>query len=58
MLFRSDDVENFEDGGEMRTMDTPETVLMTKQIAQTVNDTVASLPEELRTALHCARLKV
>ena len=46
-----DDVENFEDGGEMRTMDTPETVLMTKQIAQTVNDTVASLPEELRTAI-------
>jgi RNA polymerase sigma-70 factor, ECF subfamily len=46
-----DDVENFEDGGEMRTMDTPETALMTKQIAQTVNDTVASLPEELRTAI-------
>ena len=46
-----DDVENFEDGGEMRTMDTPETAMMTKQIAQTVNDTVASLPEELRTAI-------
>ena len=46
-----DDVENFEDGGEMRTMDTPETALMTKQIAQVVNDTVASLPEELRTAI-------
>jgi RNA polymerase sigma-70 factor, ECF subfamily len=42
-----DDVENFEDGGEMRTMDTPETALMTKQIAQVVNDTVAALPEEL-----------
>ena len=46
-----DDVENFDDGGEMRTMDTPETALMTKQIAQVVNDTVASLPEELRTAI-------
>ncbi len=46
-----EDVENFDDGGEMRTMDTPETALMTKQIAQTVNDTVASLPEELRTAI-------
>jgi RNA polymerase sigma-70 factor (ECF subfamily) len=46
-----DDVENFEDGGEMRTMDTPETALMTKQIAQVVNDTVAALPEELRTAI-------
>jgi RNA polymerase sigma-70 factor (ECF subfamily) len=46
-----DDVENFEDGNEMRTMDTPETAMMTKEIAQTVNDTVASLPEELRTAI-------
>ena len=46
-----DDVENFEDGYEMRTMETPETALMTKEIAQTVNDTVASLPEELRTAI-------
>lgn len=46
-----DDVENFEGGYEMRTTDTPETALMTKQIAQTVNDTVASLPEELRTAI-------
>lgn len=46
-----EDVENFEGGYEMRTTDTPETALMTKQIAQTVNDTVASLPEELRTAI-------
>ena len=46
-----DDVENFEGGYEMRTTDTPETALMTKQIAQTVNDTVAALPEELRTAI-------
>lgn len=46
-----EDVENFEDGNEMRTMDTPETAMMTKEIAQTVNDTVASLPEELRTAI-------
>jgi RNA polymerase sigma-70 factor (ECF subfamily) len=46
-----DDVENFDDGNEMRTMDTPETAMMTKEIAQTVNDTVASLPEELRTAI-------
>jgi RNA polymerase sigma-70 factor, ECF subfamily len=46
-----EDVENFEDGNEMRTMETPETAMMTKEIAQTVNDTVASLPEELRTAI-------
>ncbi len=46
-----EDVENFDDGGEMRTTDTPETAMMTKQIAQMVNDTVANLPEELRTAI-------
>jgi len=46
-----EDVENFEDGNEMRTLETPETAMMTKEIAQTVNDTVASLPEELRTAI-------
>ena len=46
-----EDVENFDGGDEMRTMETPETELMTKQIAQTVNDTVALLPEELRMAI-------
>lgn len=46
-----EDAENYEDGNELRTMDTPETELMSKEIAQTVNDTVASLPEELRTAI-------
>ncbi|MES2500578.1 MAG: RNA polymerase sigma factor RpoE [Pseudomonadota bacterium] len=52
-----EDVENFEDGSEMRTMETPETALMTKEIAQTVNDTVASLPEELRTAITLRELE-
>jgi RNA polymerase sigma-70 factor (ECF subfamily) len=46
-----DDAENFDSGDELRTTETPESTLMTKQIAQTVNDTVASLPEELRTAI-------
>jgi RNA polymerase sigma-70 factor (ECF subfamily) len=46
-----EDAENFEDANELRTMDTPETELMTKEIARTVNDTVAGLPEELRTAI-------
>lgn len=46
-----EDVENFEDGDELRSMDTPETAMMTREIAQTVNDTVSALPEELRTAI-------
>jgi RNA polymerase sigma-70 factor, ECF subfamily len=52
-----DDVENYDEGGDMRTMDTPETALMTKEIAQTVNDTIASLPEELRTAITLRELE-
>jgi len=46
-----EDAENFEDGDELRTIATPETELMSKQVAQAVNDTVAALPEELRTAI-------
>ena len=46
-----EDAENFEDGDALRTMDTPESAMMTKQIAQTVNDAMEGLPEELRTAI-------
>lgn len=46
-----EDAENFDDGDELRTTDTPESAMMTKQIAQTVNDAVSGLPEELRTAI-------
>lgn len=52
-----EDVENFESGDEMRTMDTPETSMMTKEIAQTVNDAIAVLPEELRTAITLRELE-
>jgi len=52
-----EDVENFEDGDEMRTVDTPESALITKEIAQTVNDTIAGLPEELRTAITLRELE-
>ncbi len=52
-----EDVENFEGGDEMRTMETPETAMATKQIAQTVNDAVAGLPEDLRTAITLRELE-
>jgi RNA polymerase sigma-70 factor, ECF subfamily len=52
-----EDAENFEGGTDMRTMETPETALATKQIAQTVNDTVASLPDDLRTAITLRELE-
>jgi len=49
--FDSEDAENFEDGDQLRDVNTPENQLMSKQIAQTVNDTMEALPEELRTAI-------
>lgn len=47
----SEDAENYEEGGNLRELNTPESELMSKQIAQTVNLTLDGLPEELRTAI-------
>jgi RNA polymerase sigma-70 factor (ECF subfamily) len=52
-----EDAENFDGVTDMRTMETPETALATKQIAETVNDTIANLPEELRTAITLRELE-
>ena len=49
--FDSEEAESFEDGDQLRDINTPESVLMSKQIAATVNETMAELPEELRTAI-------
>jgi RNA polymerase sigma-70 factor (ECF subfamily) len=43
-----EDVENFEDGQELRNLETPENSMMTKEIVTTVNDTIESLPDELK----------
>ncbi|MCW5626457.1 MAG: RNA polymerase sigma factor RpoE [Burkholderiales bacterium] len=49
--FDSEDAETFEDGDQLRDVNTPEAELMSKQIANTVNETMQALPEELRTAI-------
>jgi len=49
--FDSEEAENFEDGEQLRDVNTPENEMMSKQIAQTVNQTMEALPEELRTAI-------
>lgn len=43
--------ENFEEGSQLRELNTPENELMSKQIAQTVHQTLQALPEELRSAI-------
>jgi RNA polymerase sigma-70 factor (ECF subfamily) len=46
-----DEHENYDEPTLLRNHETPERLLMTKQIGQTVNDVVESLPEDLRTAI-------
>jgi len=47
----SQDAENLDVADGLRESSTPESVLATKQLAQTVNDAMAALPEELRVAI-------
>jgi RNA polymerase sigma-70 factor (ECF subfamily) len=49
--FDSEEAENFEDGEHLRDINTPESMLMSKQIGATVNEAMEALPEELRTAI-------
>ena len=49
--FDSEEAESFEDGEQLRDVNTPEAELMTKEIANTVNETLQTLPEELRMAI-------
>ena len=49
--FDSEEAEAFDDGDQLRDFNTPENVLMSKQIARTVNQTIERLPEELRSAI-------
>jgi len=47
----SEEAEGFEDGDQLRDLNTPEDELASKQVAETVNQTLGGLPEELRTAI-------
>ena len=46
-----DDVENFDDGYEMRNLDTPETIMMNQEIVSTVSETIETLTDELKEAI-------
>jgi RNA polymerase sigma-70 factor (ECF subfamily) len=47
----NEDAENYGESDLLRDVDTPERLLMTKQIGETVNAAMDELPEELRTAI-------
>lgn len=46
-----EDAENFSTALDIHHAETPETELINKQIAQTVNDAIANLPTDLQTAI-------
>jgi len=51
------DAEAFEDGEQLRDINTPESVLLSTEIARTVNATIDELPEELRTAIQLREIE-
>lgn len=55
--FDAEDAEGFTDGEQLRDVNTPENLLMAKEIASAVNETVESFPEELRTAIELREIE-
>jgi len=53
----AEDAEGFEEGEQLRDINTPESVLLSKEIAETVNATIESLPEELRRAIQMREIE-
>jgi RNA polymerase sigma-70 factor (ECF subfamily) len=47
----AEDAEGFQDREQLRDLNTPENELISRQVADNVNQTLAELPEELRTAI-------
>ncbi len=47
----AEEAETFEEAEQLRDNNTPESILMSRQVAQAVNAAMARLPEELRTAI-------
>lgn len=47
----AEEAEGFQDADQLRDLNTPENELISRQVADNVNQTLADLPEELRTAI-------
>ena len=53
----AEEAEGFEEGEQLRDINTPESVLLSNEIAETVNSTIEQLPEELRTAIQMREIE-
>jgi RNA polymerase sigma-70 factor (ECF subfamily) len=49
--FDSEEAEGFDEGEQLRDSNTPERILQSKQVGETVNAAMEALPDELRTAI-------
>jgi RNA polymerase sigma-70 factor (ECF subfamily) len=53
----AEEAEGFDEGEQLRDINTPESVLLSKEIAETVNATIEKLPEELRKAIQMREIE-
>ena len=53
----AEEAEGYEDGEQLRDINTPESLLLTREIGTTVNSAIESLPEELRSAIQLRELE-
>ena len=53
----AEEAEGFEEGEQLRDINTPESLLLSNEIAETVNATIEQLPEELRTAIQLREIE-
>jgi RNA polymerase sigma-70 factor (ECF subfamily) len=53
----AEEAEGFDEGEQLRDINTPESALLTNEIAETVNKTIEQLPEELRTAIQMREIE-
>lgn len=49
--YDAEEAESFEDASQLRDINTPESLFLSKQIGQTVNAAIDALPEELRSSI-------
>jgi len=53
----ADEAEGYEEGEQLRDISTPESLLLSNEIAETVNATIEGLPEELRRAIQMREIE-
>lgn len=53
----ADEAETFDDADQLRDINTPESLFMSRQVGETVNKAMEALPEELRTAIQLREIE-